>query len=65
MPSLDCLAAAAARLDNDSGDRQRYLCEMDTAHMEQRLRNTIYLYVGYWYLDMGLDMGLDGPIQFD
>jgi hypothetical protein len=28
--------------------------------MEQRLRNTIYLYVGYWYLDMGLDMGLTG-----
>jgi hypothetical protein len=38
---------------------------MDTAHMKQRVRNTIYLYVGYWYLDMGLDMGLDGPIQFD
>jgi hypothetical protein len=38
---------------------------MDTAHMEQRLRNTIYMYVGYWYLDMSLDMGLDGPIQFD
>jgi hypothetical protein len=31
---------------------------MNTAHLEQRLRNTIYLYVGYWYLDMGLD----GPI---
>jgi hypothetical protein len=29
------------------------------------LRNMIYLYMGYWYLDMGLDIGLDGPIQFD
>jgi hypothetical protein len=22
-------------------------------------RNTIYLYMGYWFLNMGLDMGLD------
>jgi hypothetical protein len=57
--------AVIARLAGGGGDRRRYVCEMDTAHMEQRLRNTIYLYVVYWYLDMGLDMGLDGPIQFD
>jgi hypothetical protein len=58
-------AAVIAHLAAGGGDRRRYECEMDTAHMEQRLRNTIYLYVGYWYLDMGLDTGLDGPIQFD
>jgi hypothetical protein len=58
-------AAVIARLASGGGDRRRYVCEMDTAHMKQGLRNTIYLYVGYWYLDMGLDMGLDGPIQFD
>jgi hypothetical protein len=58
-------AAVIARLASGGGDRRRYVCEMDTAHMEQRLRNTIYLYMGYWYLDMGLNMGLDGPIHFD
>jgi hypothetical protein len=58
-------AAVIAHLAGGGSDRRRYVCEMDTAHMEQRLRNTIYLYVGYWYLDIGLDMGLDGPIQFD
>jgi hypothetical protein len=58
-------AAVIACLAGGGGDRRRYVCEMDTSHMEQRLRNTIYLYVGYWYLDMSLDMGLDRPIQFD
>jgi hypothetical protein len=58
-------AAVIARLAGGGDDRRRYVCEMDTAHMKQRLRNTIYLYVEYWYLNMGLDMGLDGPIQFD
>jgi hypothetical protein len=32
---------------------------MDTAHIGQRLRNTIYMYVEYWFLDIGLDMGLN------
>jgi hypothetical protein len=53
MPAPDYLAAAAARLDGSNDDRalgrQRrgHVCEMDTDHMGQKLRNTIYLYVGY------------------
>jgi hypothetical protein len=35
-------AAVIARLASGGGDRRRYVCEMDTAHMEQRLRNTIF-----------------------
>jgi hypothetical protein len=52
-------AVAIARLAGGGGDRCRHICEMDTAHMGQRLRNTIYVYMAYWFLDTGLDMGLD------
>jgi hypothetical protein len=50
-------AAVIARLADGVGDRRRYVCEMDATHMGQRLRNTIYLYVGYWFLNMGLVWG--------
>jgi hypothetical protein len=59
MPSPDCLAAAVARLDGGGGDRRWHVCEMDTAYIEQRLRNMIYLYVEYNFLDMGLDTDLN------
>jgi hypothetical protein len=68
MLAPDCFAAAVARLAGGGdrlagggGDRSWHVCEMDTAHMVQRLRNTIYLYMGYRFLNMGLDMGLDEP----
>jgi hypothetical protein len=54
-----------ALLAGGGGDRRRHICEMNTVHMGQRLRNTIYLYVGYRFVDMGLNMGLNGPIQFN
>jgi hypothetical protein len=40
-------AAVIARLDAGGGDRRRHVCEMDTARMGHRLRNTIYLHVEY------------------
>jgi hypothetical protein len=34
-------------LAGGGGDGRRHVCEIDTAHMGQMSRNTIYLYVGY------------------
>jgi hypothetical protein len=54
-----------ARLADGGGDRRRHVCEMDTPPMGQSLRNMIYLFVGYRFWDMGLDMRLDETVQFN